>query len=49
MQKNVAFALYLSSCSKTHGVTSGRGPSSNVRNIPSFSSGKFHMKVGKRF
>ncbi len=49
MQKNVALALYLSSKSSTHGVTSGLGPSSNVRNMPSFSSGKFQMNVGNSF
>ena len=49
MQKNVALALYLSSRSSTHGVTSGLGPSSKVRKIPSFSSGKFQIKVGNSF
>ena len=49
MQKNVALALYLSRISSTHGVTSGLGPSSKVRKMPSFSLGKFQMKVGNSF
>ena len=46
MQKKVAFALYFLRMESTCGVTSGTGPSSNVRNIFLPLSGIFQMAEG---